>query len=318
MNHSDLLAELEQLSKLKNNWYSVAAVFEKVKLRCAGQAESSRRIREACRASGFSLNTVNRMVAVRTFFDSVRDQVEELQGVDPNTLSFTSLELAKRLNTANPKEAIAMLSEVVKGRTTYRDLRERYNKIIASDTSRVSVHQASKREGLNFDDAALEAVQAASEKLLGGNNFRIIKVKYQAPFSVNAVAYQMGFDDREHAPFGFDFFFIRAHENLRRRYESLLHRLLFYTHFFRAVWVVFPSAVGEDRVSDFSRILDLLGYPSIGVAILPWNDDKSVADGSLKIARQPSWRTSPGWRHKDLQFGELFSRLTQPMQSGEN
>jgi len=312
MSLRDLLAELERLSKLKNNWYSVAAVYEQYKRLCVGQANASRRMIDACQASGYALNTINRMVAVRTFLDSVGAEVNELQGVDPNTLSFTSLELAKRLHPASPGEAIAMLSEVARGRSTYRELRERYNKIITSDVSRASVHQVSKREGLDFEDAVLEAIQIAPDLLFGGNNFLVNKVKSQAPLSVNAVAHEIGQDNPDYAPFGFDFFYIRAHENFRRRYEALLHRVIFYTHFFRGVWVVFPSTVGEERIVDFSRLLDLMGYSSIGVAMLPWNDEEHVGGTPLTVLRKPTWSSSPAWRQKQLQFDEIFSRLTQP------
>ena len=75
MSPRELLSELKVLARLKNNWYSVAVTFEKVKLHCAGQEHITRRIKEACEASGYSMNTINRMLTVKAFFEIGRAHV---------------------------------------------------------------------------------------------------------------------------------------------------------------------------------------------------------------------------------------------------
>lgn len=307
------LEELQELAKLKNNWYSVAVAIEKIKAHVAGHQNISRRIKEACEATGYSPNTVNRMLAVKAFFDSVRDKVKGLDEVDPNTLSFPSLEVVKRLHQVNPEEGIGMLREVVKGGITFRDLRERYNKLISDDNSTASIHQISKRESLNFEEAALNAVRRASGQIFQVDfELPVNKTQLQhLPFVLDAVAQDINPSGSNSSLSGFEFFFFRADENVKRRFDLFINRLLFTANFFTAIWVVFPSDMGIKRMRAFLDIMDLLDCPSIGVAEIPWNG-KFEKSYHIKVIRRPTKRPSAEISGKIDRFIELHHRLVQP------
>lgn len=313
MDTRGLLEDLRELSRLKDNWYSVAVKFEALKNHWSGMEHFKRRIMEACEASGYSLNTLNRMLSVRAFFDSVKDEVKELEGVDPNTLSFPSLEVVRRWYQVNQKEAIQALAKVAGGRITYRKLRERYDQSISKDAGKASVHQLTKRKGRGFKDTALEAIRSSCCDLFDmKNEMTINKVNYRPPFSIDVIALD-SHSESQLFPVGFELFYLSARENPRRRLELLINDLLFKSYFFRAIWVVFPSSLGEERINAFSEMIGLLDRRSIGVAMLPW-DENNAKDGevSLTVIRRPTSEQSPDWHEKLRKFDELHQRLAQP------
>lgn len=313
MSLQSLKDELERLSKLKDNWYSVAVAFEKYKEHCAGQAHLPRRMREACAACGYSLNTLARMIAVRSFFDSAKNQVKGLNTIDPNNLSFPSLEVVKRLHQVNPEAGIIMFSEVANGRITYRKLREHYNQVIQNNKSRASVQQISKRHIRKYKDAAFDAI-ISSTRVLFGNDENLIINKFSRipPFSVDAIAFTAG-TDLNAANFGFHFFFFLGNENPIRRLELLLSDLIFKSYFFSGIWVIFPSTLGEIRIKAFSETLDLLDRNNIGIAILHWGDDKDTDKNfPLKILRRLTRLPTLEWRGNQRSYAEIYFRLQYP------
>lgn len=307
---SELHAELQVLAKLKNNWYSVADAIETFKQYHAGHTHILRKVKEVYEANGFTQNAINRMLAVKSFYDASKDKVKELKGVDPNTLSFTSLEISKRLHQVNPGEGLVMLADVAKGEVTSRVLRERYDALIAADYSNASMQQISKREVAEFEEAALHHVSAAAELLFGGSKKITLHSppEQQLPLTISAVAKA---DDSEIADislYGLDFFYFRDQESFKKRIESFLHRLVFNASFFTATWVILPPGAGSDCENALSSILDLQDCPSIGIAKIPWRDSKKDL-GRLKIIRRPKLADIAVASGKLKTFSKLHKQL---------
>lgn len=306
----ELVESLQKLAKLKNNWYAVAEAVERIKHQCAGQVHILRQVKAACDESGFSQNTINRMLAVKGFFDTVAGKVKVLDGIDPNGLSFPSLEVVKRLHQVNPDEGLRALSEVATGSITFRELRDRYNRLIADNSSKASAHQLSKREGADFEEAALDRVCIESQ-LLFGEGKKIIFSKTSSlnlPFQIRFVAQEVGADGARSGLYGLEFFYSRSEENFKKRIESFLSRLLFNAGFFTATWVIFPSDMGEERIKTFIKILDLFGIHSIGVATIPWEGGKE-AGGILNVVREVQSLSTDSPTAKLKAFAELHQVL---------
>lgn len=311
MSMPELVEELQTLAKLKNNWYAVAEAVQRVKQQHAGRAHIPREIKAACDASGFSQNTINRMLAVKGFFDSVAGKVKALGGVDPNSLSFPSLEVVKRLHQVNPEEGLSMLARVAKGDITFRTLRERYNRLITEDFGKASAHQISKREGADFEEAVLDRVGIETEMLFGVGKNMVFSVPtaMNLPFQVSFVAQEVSSDGACNDLYGIEVFYFRGEENFKKRMELFLQRLFYAANFFTAMWVVFPSDMGRERIKAFVKILDLSGYSSIGVATIPWEGGKE-AGGSFNVVRQVKPLSTGSPTAKLKAFTELHQLLT--------
>jgi len=139
-----LLDELVEFSKKKKNWYSIASSFETYKKQIIGDPDPQKRIKEACDATGYSLNTMNRMLSVKDFFDSVKND-RRLKEIDPNNLSFSSLEIVKRLYQIDPTLGMLNLIGVSKKNRTIRELKDNYNKVFEETQKAIPTRQAAHR-----------------------------------------------------------------------------------------------------------------------------------------------------------------------------
>lgn len=311
-----LLNELKETGKLRNNWYLVASLTEKIKRDPTGPRQQFKRVKDASAASGYSMNTLNRMLAVKEFFVSIKEGVGLLEGIDANTLSFPSLEVVKRLHKVNPDEGIRMLIAVATGKIIFRELREFYNKVVSENTVVASAHQVARLETRDFEEAAMNAVKRASAKLISNLGNVTIEKPRDGRLPIDAMAYAGG-----PAPVsGFQFVLLRDPENPKQTLENMLYRILFYSSFFSSYWVVFASNTGEGRIYAFINILEKLGYHTIGVAELPWSADRqpSNINVELKLRRLPR-ATPPNPDHRSAMslIGDLRFSLIQPIASAD-
>ncbi|MBJ6798817.1 hypothetical protein [Geomonas propionica] len=311
MSYQDLFDELRALQKLKNNWYSVAGIVKGVKEAAVRTAHPARRLRDASEASGYSPNTLNRMIVVRDFFDAVKDLLPELSGIDPNFLPFTTLEVVKRLHQVDPEQGIQMLLEVVAGRMTIRKLREKYEFTVADKTDVASAHQIARFEVKDFEAAALTALQASASKLFEEPFDLSQKPLRFPPISV------VGYRSRTNSftpVLGFDFFLTRIPDQ-SVNLDRLLQRVLSYSGFFTRYWVIFASNVGEQRIRDFCMIMRELNRLSVGVATLPWGDERTrLSDGAedLEILLNPMGDPAPDWRQMFAAVQDFRSSMNRP------
>jgi len=308
MPYQTILRELQQLKELKNNWYSVAMAVAKLKSESDGPRQPARRLSDASDSCGYIPNTLNRMLAVREFLDSVKDRIPELQAIDANVLPFTSLEVVKRLHQVDPKQGIRRLIDVATGRITIRRLREIYNSTVAENTNCASAHQMARFEMKDFEDTALKVVRSSAEELLGGGNSYVID---HPPFSfpISAVAFEPNTHKKKSLPYGFDFAFNRFSD--KTSVHQFIRRTLFASSFFKRYWVLLPSTEGDKRIKNFCMILDEFDKLSIGVAVIPWGDDRNESSDhyQLRVIRTPKTDPSPDWTRKIFKFVELQNNL---------
>lgn len=310
MTYQSLLKELRELQKLNNNWYSVAVIISRVKEAAAGSAFPSRRLREASDCCGYSPNTLNRMIVVKDFFDAVKDTLPELHDTDPNFLPFTTLEVVKRLHQVDPQQGIQMLLEVVAGKMTIRKLRERYAATVAEKTDVASAHQTARFEWKEFEDTAIKAVIGSSDRLFD-EPFGLYIEPHSFPLRV--VGFRLT-DDRSRSDLGFDFFLMRPSEQ-STSLDRLLQRTIFNSGFFTRYWVIFASTVGRQRISDFCAIITELNLLSVGVAALPWGEERTGLPSNLEdleVILAPTRDPSPDWRQKISTVRDLRSSMNRP------
>lgn len=307
MSRTELYNELKRLSKLKNNWYSVADVIEKIKSDLGG-ANLASRLKEAADASGFSTNTLRRMWLVRIFFNTVKDKIPmPYQDIDPNELSFPNLELVKRLHQTNHEQGLEFLSEVVKGEITFRDLREQYNRLVTENISGASSQQIARIEERDFSAIAFAAVKEAAQELFSGLIITIDN-RRQMPLPIDAIAYEFSFEDSDVPYAGFEFINYREQANWKQILDTLQYRTIFFSNFFKRYWIIFSENSGSTCVNAFTKILVELGCPSIGIAILTLNESR------IKVMHHPTGDPIQDWSEKvepyrKLREGLLNSKL---------
>jgi len=315
MPYQTVLNELQRLKDLKNNWYSVAIAVGKLKHESDGPRQHARRLLDASDACGYLTNTLNRMLAVREFLDSVKDRIPELHAIDANTLPFTSLEVVKRLHHVDQNLGIQRLIDVATGRITIRRLREIYKSTVAKNTKFASAHQMARVEINDFEETALKAVRFSAEELLGRDNNLVID---HPPFSfqISAVAYESGTQEKDLPLYGFDFAFNRFFD--KTSVCEFIRRTLFTSSFFQKYWIVFPSTFSVDRIKYFCLILDEFEKLSIGVVVLPWGDDRTELSDpyQLRVIRAPKTGPSPNWTQKIFKIIELQNNLHKPPHLG--
>ena len=294
MKGEELLNEIKRLSKLKNNWYSLASISEQY-LMLEGEDRTCHQISDVALKCGLHPNTLNRMISVRTFFDSVKNSIQNFdQSTDLNDLSYPNLELVKRLYRTNQEQGISMLNEVVKGKITFRELRAIYNKLIADNINNASSQQIAKIQGNSFKSSALSSIKAAKNDLFSGQNITIESPQSRS-LIIDAVAYELTPSGKYFDYAGFEFISYREQANWNTVLDTLLYKSVFYSNFFKRFWIVFSENTGEECSASFSKILRQLGCPSIGIAML-------LETGQLKIVHSPTGDPIQDWSSKRESF----------------
>jgi hypothetical protein len=302
-NYKKNLHDLRNARHLKKNWYIVATLTENIRESIDGPKRKSERLGEAARASGFNINTLNRMLGVKIYYESVKKNVPDLENIDPNNLSFPSLEVIKRWHQLDPEIAKTALLEVIAERITYRVLREKYNLVVASNTSSASAHQVARLVAKDFKEAAMEAVKK-SIKLLVSEIDPIIRSSGGDAIASDALIFRQ---NAKYPIAGIEFLLIREQAESKNSLEDTLHRIVFNAGFYDCYWIVFASTIGQDRVEAFCKILDELDRSSIGVAILPWKrTPKPTCDSpDIEIMRNALENPNPDWRNRRIKFESM-------------
>ena len=287
MNCEEMLKEIDRLSRMKNNWYSMASVAEQYILMRGGD-RTGQNILDIASNCRLHSNTLNRMMSVRDFFDSVKDQIQNFdKNIDLNDLSYPNLELVKRLYQTNQEQGIKMLNEVVKRKITFRELREKYNELIAENMDTASSKQIAKIKGKNFKALAFAAVKLEANDLFRGHVITIGPPQLRL-LTVDAVAYELTPEGSDFAYAGFEFISYRSQANWNTILDALLYRSVFFSNFFKRFWIVFSENTGLECTSSFAKILRLLKCPSIGIAIL-------LETGQLKVVHSPTGDSIQNW-----------------------
>ncbi len=314
--YKKLLADLAATKSLKNNWYLVASTTQILMMEDSAPPQVTKILKDASDACGYSTNTIQRMLSVMEFIESIRREIPELTGIDINTLSFPSLEVVKRLHQVSAEKGLKMLIEVTKGRITYRRLRKHYTIVVAENVKDASSHQTAKLQKMSFVDAAYAAVKLAAYDLCGGMYQFAFELTFSTIMQVGAVAYDKNSLPKKHPIIGFEFIVLSDPEQPRNILDLMIFKTFFVSGFFNRLWVVFGSSTGMERIMAYSQILDELNQPSIGVAILPWGDE-TADSAELQIIRYPKGDPSPDWRGKLDTINNLRSSLSRAKTKNE-
>lgn len=310
--YQDLLTKLTDVKKTQNNWYLIASVIDRIKKIDPGPPQPAKRLKDASDASGCSLNSIWRMLAVKEFIDAIRQESGVLEGVDVNTLSFQSLEVVKRLYQIDAAEGEKKLLAVAERQITFRALKAFYTRVVEEHADIASEYQLAKIELRGFLGAAYKAVTAEADKLIvGGGNFKFEKPRgYQLP--ADLIGYRKY--SYQGPVIAFEFVMLRDPENPRQILETTLHRILFTSSFVDRFWVVFASNTGTERVRYFSRALDMLERTSIGIAILPWGVKMPLSSTPEKLAilREPTGNPNPDFRDQRPKIEDIRTPLIVP------
>lgn len=311
MSYRNVLSELSKFSDMKSNWYTLGVILDDLKTAPDGPPSAARRIKEAAELCGLSPNTLSRTLLLRKFFDTVKGDLPELAGVDANKLTYASIEILMRLHRINPDEALEGLREVVKGRTTFRKLRERYENTLRQNVESASPHQIALIDARSFQAAALQAAQNNSHDLFGKQlDIRPIK---NFPVKVDAIGFEEGANEYGGVYSAFEFLTLIGSGDQKLIPKRWLSELLINAGFFSRFWVVVSSTIGDERIHSLCTLLGVMGYPSVGVAILQWDENNSlVLHDKLRIVHYPVGDPRPDWRENTQRYGELshtFNRV---------
>lgn len=308
MKFNNLLEELSNLSKIKKNWYSTATVYADFKNQLAGQAHPQRRMREALDATGYSKNTLNRMLAVKDFFDSHKS-LEKLKDIDPNQLSFSSLEIVKRLYQINPKLGLTALFKIADGEYKIRELKELYNQAMQDNISVASVRQSSARESRHFEQSVISVIEENFEELTGRNtvNKKIIGSRSNYFSSVMATSEADPLNEST-SHTGFYIYFTLQTKDLLDSTVQISKRVKFYSSFFEQYWVFIPEKICAEMAERLIMLFDILELKNSGIATFIQEDNTFI----LRTLRQPKSINEGDWyiRQGDyIDYCESFKKV---------
>lgn len=292
MSFQTLFVELQNLTKLKNNWYSVASVAEQLKIRSSENGFPARRLREAANVTPYSANTLNRMISVKAFLDLIINGVPELQGVDLNTLSFPSLEVVKRLHQTSREEGMKMLIKVVKGDITYRDLRKHYDEIM-TETGSYSKGQLARIANRKFEEVALERLKEKASDLF--KTTVSLRFNVQSPSYFADVIVEPKTLTYEPLNIGIIFETLSL-QKVPDKLRLFIERSLTYGNFFDRFWIVFPSNANKEIIKSYIELLDDFGKTTYMVVLVPWEEQDSA---DVQIIREASGEPNPDLRGKE-------------------
>lgn len=270
MGQRELLDELKNLGSKSDRWFSIATICEKLKTRTADNTMPARRIRDASEVVKYSTNTLNRMVSVKGFVDSVSEKTPWLKQIDLNDVSFPSLEVVKRLYQKSPEDGIAMLNRVLKGEIKYRDLQKYYDETM-TEKGGYSIGQISRRESQRFEDTALRDIQDESTLLFGKEVDNLI---FETPHRTHLADVIVSLKTTDtSAQYGIIFF--KLNTTKQNVFKSFIEASLTYGNFFHQYWIIFPSNCDWQIVTRYLEILKIFNKTSYGVATIPWGEDSS-------------------------------------------
>ena len=281
MGQQKLLQDLKNLGSKSNKWFSIATICEKLKTRTAENTMPARRIKDASEVVGYSVNTLNRMVSVKGFIDSLREKTPKLVHIDMNDVSFPSLEVVKRLYQKSPEDGIGMLNRVLQGEIKYRELQKYYDETMTKNGG-YSIGQIVRRESQKFEDTALICIQESSSVLFGKESDKLVFDISDQTHLADVVVTSKNMEKNTH----YGIIFAKLNTNKQDIFKSFIEKTLTYGNFFDKYWVVFPSNCDWEIITRYIEVLDIFQKTSYGVVTVPWGEDSiGMSQGVLEVIR---------------------------------
>ena len=300
------LTRLKSLSRLKNNWYSVASVVDDVIVAngwATGQVATGEWLSKAAEAVGVTENTITRMLAVREFLDAISGPEGPKQWGDPDQFPISALEILKRIHAVDADEALVLLDRVLRGELTLRQLNELHEEIITrKGEGRSSNRALTKRAQTAFFKSALEALVADLHQFGCPPDYALREPPPRYPFfdKVSMVAFDPG--DILGTIVGFDIYFAeRAKGPQLRRMPGLLPYTAYISSFFKRYVLVFPSTTDQESLREMLDALPHAGHTNVDAALL--HVDESTGKTTVEMLNYsspvsepvPDCRALAGW-----------------------
>ncbi|MFO1315492.1 MAG: hypothetical protein U1F58_07785 [Burkholderiales bacterium] len=291
------LRKLEALRARKHRWYSVAQIIaETIEDRgwSAGQPAFKDWLAQAAQASGLSLNTLGRLLAVREFLDGIAALPASGLTGDPDSFPMSSLEVLKRIHAIKPVLAVEMLRPTVSGELSLRALRERHDALVADAAhGRTSDRALSKRAAGALSRLASTALQhdLAAFGYTPGHRLLARRVIARAFVHVDALVYQP--DHVAESVSGICFISLGAEAvTLSKEMVSLLHRLCYLAGFFSRLIAIFPAAIPDAFIKELKESLASARRSNIALFAVADADD-SLAVPVVKPLLVPAHDAAP-------------------------
>ncbi len=292
------LAELERLAAMKNAWLSIAQVTSEA-IEATGWPSNSvaarRWLGQAAAAAGISENTLARMITVRDFLKQI-GQDSQNQG-----MPFSTLEILKRIHSADPQLAMKLLPEVLDGTMTLRELRiqqEAMNR--AAPEHLTSERTAAQRDAMEFRRESLFAIRGHLNDFLckpgstlKTNDPGMDQCSHRFFASTDAVAYDPlnPSDD----VVGFEVSYIRPFtDKTMDPARRLIHKCSYISSFFRRYYLILPLTYGYSRAQRIANAFQVSGRLNIGVALLEPHGADQPSDPTPPLALNFVLRPDPG------------------------
>jgi hypothetical protein len=303
------LKQIAELSKLRNNWYSVAQIIASVIERngwSPGQVAMNDWLARVRAVLDVTPNTVGRMLAAREFLHQVGGEGGPLQWGDPNEFPVSAVELLRRIDAVAPDRTRALLEPIIRGTIPQRRLREIYDELASNvSPARVSERALTRKAGSAFDQLVIAAVEAKLTAFGCPKNYVALwgRSPTRLRVSIRAVAFDPA--DIEGSIVGFDAFYSDPNNvDARRRVKDqdyLLYRMAYYSSFFTRYVAVFPLASREGGTGAPVEILRQTGRTNIDVAYVGMDSNAGAPTVVVEPRTTPiglplpDGRTVPGW-----------------------
>lgn len=303
------LEQIAELSKLRNNWYSVAEIIASVVERngwSPGQVAMNDWLARVRAVLDVTPNTVGRMLAAREFLHQLGGERGPLQWGDPNAFPVSAVELLRRIDAVAPDRTRALLEPIIRGEVPQRRLREIYEEIASKVApARVSERALTRRAGSAFDQLVIRAVETDRAAFDCPNDYstRWGRSPTQLRVSISIVAFDP--TNIEGTIVGFDAFYSDPNNvDARRRMKDrdyLLYRMAYYSSFFTRYVAVFPLASREGGTGAPVEILRQTGRTNIDVAYVGMDSTAGAPTVMVEPRTtpiglpQPDCRALPGW-----------------------
>lgn len=261
---------------------------------------------DAAHRAGYSVNAFRRQIRVTDF---LRDNVttEPWSALLQRDLPFGNLEVLHRLYDTDPKQALAILPEVLKGKKTYRQMRELYHNSVASaDGRKIYANRAQQ-----FEVEANECIKENLSELLGTieSNVTINFIHTNRRFTYARPDLMLRGSikntDGTKATLFVDAFEIKLFgvDDSKQILIRTLEQMSIFESFFRQTWLIYPQMDPpvenhERHIQELCMHLLALNMKSIGVGLVATSlDQTETSRRALEIRVFPTPNAAPSRVH---------------------
>lgn len=291
----------ELLYKTNGNWYLVAKLITltiSTNRWKPGQTALSEWMSSASKVTGFSLNTLGRMISVYEFINQIAPPkaIED----NPGSYPFSSLEILKRIHVIEPSRTSILLAKINNKEISMRDLRKELESLQSEqpkgDTNRRFTFM---RKSSEFKKLALTRI----EKSLSEFNFTedcvyavFSKKKLDREdngFIPTPDAFAFNPDSINKSITGFDITYIGHEKNqLMHIKPNLILKCCYMSSFYSKMYLVLPDTVDLKSAQNIADTFFCTKRFNIGVVLLKSAESQDIGSNFVFLY-QPSDKATP-------------------------